>query len=124
MPYKDPEKRRASNREAQRRRRARAKGDTRSARTRKPLPELEALRYGTARAILGLLNRQIEAVEGEKEAGTIEKARAIGYLSSLMLRVIETGDLTDRIEALEKEAAAVRDTTEGLRAGELGGRAA
>lgn len=97
MPYKDPEKRRASVREAVRRRQA-AEPKPRT----KPLPALTELQYATARDVLGLLNGQISAVDGDAEAGTLEKARCIGYLASLLLRAIETGDLAERLAALEK----------------------
>lgn len=97
MPYKDHEKRRAVVREAARRTRT---GDRKP--TRKPLPELSELRYQTARDVLALLNEQVAAVEGDDKTGTLEKARCIGYLASLLLRAIETGDFAERLAALEK----------------------
>ena len=97
MPYKDHEKRRAVVRESARRTRT---GDRKPA--RKPLPELSELRYQTASDVLALLNEQVAAVEGDEKTGTVEKARCIGYLASLLLRAIETGDFTERLEALEK----------------------
>jgi len=97
MPYKDQEKRRASVREAVRRHQA-----TASKPKPKPLPALQELQYATARDVLALLNDQISAVDGDTEAGTLEKARCIGYLASLLLRAIETGDIAERLAALEK----------------------
>jgi hypothetical protein len=35
------------------------------------------------------------------EAGTLEKARAVGYLAGLSLKAIEAGNLAARLEALE-----------------------
>lgn len=97
MPYKDPEKRRAAVREAVRRR------QTVNPKPRtKPLLALTELQYATARDVLALLNDQIAAVDGDNDAGTLEKARCIGYLASLLLRAIETGDLAERLAALEK----------------------
>lgn len=97
MPYKDPEKRRASVREAVRRHAA-AGPKPRS----KPLPELRELQYATARDVLTLLNDQVVAVKDAERLGTLEKARCIGYLASLLLRAIETGDFAERLAALEK----------------------
>ena len=37
----------------------------------------------------------------ETEAGTLEKARCIGYLAGIALKAIEAGDLAARLEALE-----------------------
>jgi hypothetical protein len=36
---------------------------------------------------LALLAEQVQAVRGESEAGTLEKARCIGYLSGVALKV-------------------------------------
>jgi len=45
---------------------------------------------------------QILAVLGDKELGTVERAKTIGYLSSIQLRAIETAQLAARVEALER----------------------
>jgi hypothetical protein len=51
--------------------------------------------------VIDLLQEQIGAVRAEKAAKTLEKARAIGYLGSIALRAIETGNLAARLEAME-----------------------
>ena len=97
MPYRDPEKRRASVRESVRRNRAGVSGKP----MRKPLPDLEELRFKTARDVLGLLNVQVDAVLDDEGLGSIERARTIAYLAGLLLRAVEASDLTARLEALE-----------------------
>lgn len=96
MPFKDPEKRRLYHREYARLRRVginQTPGQT-------PLP-LE-FRLKTAQDVLALLEEQINAVRDDKEAGTLEKARVIGYLAGIALKAVETADLEARIEALER----------------------
>jgi hypothetical protein len=58
-------------------------------------------RLQTAQDVIDLLQEQIEAVRGEQEAGTLEKARTIGFLAGVALRAIEAGNLAARIEMLE-----------------------
>ena len=65
--------------------------------TRLPVP----FRLKTAADVIGLLEEQIAAVRDESEAGTLEKARCIGYLAGISLKAIEAGDLAARLEALE-----------------------
>jgi hypothetical protein len=55
----------------------------------------------TAADVVALLQEQVEAVRGEPEAGTLEKARTIGYLAGIALKAIEAGNLAARIEMLE-----------------------
>jgi hypothetical protein len=43
----------------------------------------------------------VQAVLDEAEAGTLEKARCIGYLAGISLKAIECGDLAARLEAME-----------------------
>jgi hypothetical protein len=101
MPYKDPEKRRAAVRESNRRRRAGGEGKP----ARKPrggeLPALEELRFRTAQDVVRLLNTEVEAVRGDAGLDTVNRARTVGYLAGLLLRAIETGDVEERIRALE-----------------------
>jgi len=56
----------------------------------------------TAQDVLTLLEEQINAVREEPEAGTLEKARAIGYLAGITLKAVEVADLSGRVEALEQ----------------------
>jgi hypothetical protein len=58
-------------------------------------------RLKTAADVLALLEEQISAVRAASEAGTLEKARTVGFLAGVALRAIEAGDLTARLEALE-----------------------
>jgi hypothetical protein len=96
VPYKDPEKMRAYQREYQRLRKAGLK--LTPAKTAVP----SDFRLHTAQDVIELLSEQIAAVKQDKEAGTLEKARTIGYLLTIALKAIETADLEARIEALER----------------------
>jgi hypothetical protein len=58
-------------------------------------------RLQTARDVIDLLQEQVEAVRGEPGAGTLDKARALGYLAGIARKAIETGDLAARVEMLE-----------------------
>ncbi len=95
MPYKDPETRTAYHREYKRMQRA--GGQT----LRQPLIPIP-FRLKTARDILALLEEQVNAVRDEPEAGTLEKARAVGYLAGVALKAVEVADLSARVEAVER----------------------
>ena len=58
--------------------------------------------------MLKLLEEQVAAVRGEPNAGTLEKARCVGYLAGVALKAIEAGDLTARLEAVESVLKARR----------------
>jgi hypothetical protein len=58
-------------------------------------------RVQTAQDEIDLLQEQVEAVRQEAMAGTIAKARALGYLAGLARKAIETGTLAARLEMLE-----------------------
>ncbi len=62
-----------------------------------PIP----FRLKTAADVVALLEEQVTAVRDDPEAGTLEKARCIGYLAGISLKAIEAGDLAARLEALE-----------------------
>jgi hypothetical protein len=95
MPYRDPEQRAQYQRDYKRMQRA---GDCQTpSQTLVPLP----FRLKTAADVLALLAEQVRAVRDEPEAGTLEKARCIGYLSGMALKAIEAGDLAARLEAVE-----------------------
>jgi hypothetical protein len=51
--------------------------------------------------VIDLLEEQVQAVRAEKEAGTLEKARTIGYLAGVALKAIEAGNLAARVEMIE-----------------------
>jgi hypothetical protein len=46
--------------------------------------------------VLALLEEQVGAVRADEAAGTLERARCIGYLAGLSLRAIESGQLAAR----------------------------
>ena len=95
MPYRNPEQRAQYQRDYKRMQRA---GECQTpSQTLVPLP----FRLKTAHDVLALLAEQVQAVRDEPAAGTLEKARCIGYLSGVALKAIEAGDLAARLEALE-----------------------
>ena len=96
MPYRDPDHARAYQREYRRLRRAGDEGTT-PCTPQVPVP----FRLKTAADVLELIEEQVEAVCAEEEAGTLEKARCIGYLASVALKAIDAGNLAARIESLE-----------------------
>ena len=96
MPYRDPNRAREYFRNYRRTRRA---GDARSTPVHPAVsPEF---RLATAADVVALIEDQVEAVLEEQEAGVLEKARAIGYLATVSLKAIESGNLAARIEELE-----------------------
>jgi hypothetical protein len=58
-------------------------------------------RLKTAADVIDLLEEQVAAVRAEQEAGTLEKARVVGYLAGIALKAIEAGNLAARLEMLE-----------------------
>ena len=95
MAYKDPARQRAYKREWARGQRAGESGTPGG--TPIPIP----FRLKTAADVLALLEEQVSAVRDAPEAGTLEKARVVGYLGGIALRAIEAGDLAARLEAVE-----------------------
>jgi hypothetical protein len=51
---------------------------------------------------LELIAEQVNAVRAEAEAGTLEKARCLGYLAAIALRAVEVAELAERVDALER----------------------
>ena len=96
MPYGDPDKARCYQREYRRLRRA---GDDSTTPCTAVVPL--SFRLQTAQDVIDLLQEQVQAVRRETEAGTLEKARTIGYLAGIALRAIEAGNLAARVEMLE-----------------------
>jgi hypothetical protein len=95
MPYKDPGKQQAYQREYGRMRRA---GEAQTpGQTLVPLP----FRLKTAADVLALLEEQVAAVRGDDTLTTVERARTVGYLAGISLKAIEAGDLAARLEAVE-----------------------
>lgn len=96
MPYADPERARGYFREYRRMRRG---GDACSTPGSTRLPV--EFRLETAGDVIGLIESQVQAVLDDAKAGTLEKARCIGYLAGVSLKAIECGNLAARLEALE-----------------------
>src|SRR5689334_21403201 len=96
MPYTDPDRARDYQRDYRRLRRA---GDDCTTPGTTPVPV--SFRLQTAADVLVLLQEQVGAVRADEEAGTLEKARCIGYLAGITLKAIEAGNLAARIEMLE-----------------------
>jgi hypothetical protein len=96
MPFADPDRARDYQRQYRREQRA-AQGCTNGSTSSVPLD----FRLQTAQDVIDLLQEQVAAVLGEREAKTLEKARVIGYLAGIALKAIETGNLAARIEQLE-----------------------
>lgn len=95
MPYRNPETQRSYQRDYKRLRRA---GDSQTP-GQTLLPS--DFRISTARDVLALVDEQIRIVRETSEAGTLERARCIGYLATIALKAVEAADLTARIESLE-----------------------
>jgi hypothetical protein len=70
-------------------------------------------RLQTIADVIDLLQEQMEAIRMQSCAGTLEKARAIGYLAGIARKAIETGNLAARLEMLE---AVLRQRTESSQA--------
>ena len=51
--------------------------------------------------MLTLLDDQVDALLSDETLTNIERARTVGYLSGVILRAIEAGDIQERLEALE-----------------------
>jgi len=95
MPYADPEQARDYQREYRRQQRA---GECTTPGTSRLPAEFRLQR---AVDVLDLLDEQVAAVRADEEAGTIAKAKCIGYLAGIALRAIEAGDVAARVEAIE-----------------------
>jgi hypothetical protein len=94
MPFADRDKARDYQRSY--RREQRAAGCT-GAGTTLPLE----FRLQTAQDVIDLLQEQVAAGRADQEAGTLEKARVVGYLAAVTLKAIEAGNTAARLEALE-----------------------
>ncbi|MCI0704594.1 MAG: hypothetical protein L0241_26355 [Planctomycetia bacterium] len=97
MPFANRERARSYQREYRRLRRA---GDRCTTPSTSPIPT--AFRLQTAQDVIDLLEEQVTLVRAETEAGTLEKARTIGFLAGIALKAIEAGNLAARIEMLER----------------------
>lgn len=96
MPYTDPGKAKAYQRDYRRLRRA---GDECTTPSTSPVPL--PFRLKTAADALALIEEQVNAVRLDTTANVLEKARTMGYLASVALKAIEAGNIAARIEMLE-----------------------
>ena len=92
MPYRDAEDRRRFDRE--RRRRERAEQG-------RPVAIAAPVRLRVAADVEAVLGEAVELVRADPKARGTEKARALAYVASVALRLIEAHDLTARLEVLE-----------------------
>lgn len=95
MPYRNPDQRRAYDREYKRT--ARTGGGPTPGQTVVPIP----FRLKKAADVLALIEEQVGVVRGDEALTTVERARTVGYLAGIALRAIEAGDLAARVEAVE-----------------------
>lgn len=96
MPYKSAEVSRAYQRDYKRLKRA---GESQTP-GQTVLPA--EFRLQTAQDVLALIGEQVDIVRSDTETGKLEKARCLGYLATIALRAIETGELATRLEAIER----------------------
>jgi hypothetical protein len=66
-----------------------------------PRPLALPFRLKTATDLLTLLEEQITVVRGDHEAGALERARVVGFLTGIALKAIEAGNLQARLDMLE-----------------------
>ena len=91
MPFADAEKNRSDQRD-----------DKRQSRAAEPCPTLPVeFRAQTAADVLALLNEQLDTLRQDASLGSVERAKAVGYLAGIALRAIDAGDVAARLEALE-----------------------
>jgi len=62
---------------------------------------MQSIRLNNPHAITRLLNRSINQLLAEEI--TTDKARAIGYLCSVLIRAVETESIEDRMQAIEAQ---------------------
>ena len=107
MPYKDKEAQRAYNREYQRQRRVgvNSKGYmSKSEGQSCQYPSLFTTPYRIEKAkdLLRILEDVINYVREDDMLTSLQRARTLGYLISIGIRIIETSNMEGRIEALEQ----------------------
>jgi hypothetical protein len=94
MAHKDHEVRKRYERERRRRLRAAERAPATLA-----LPE--PLRLEVVAGVQALLAEAVMLVRTDPSARGVEKGRALGYLATIGLRLIEAHDLQERLEAME-----------------------
>lgn len=93
MPFRDPEERRRYDRERKRSIRGQARSE--------PIVLPASARVRVVEDVENLLAEAVRLVLSDSRASGVQKARALGYLSSIGLRLIETHELRERLDALE-----------------------
>lgn len=93
MPFRDPEERRRYDRERKRTLRAQARSE--------PIVLPASARVQVVEDVQSLLAEAVRLVLSDSRASGVQKGRALGYLCSVGLRLIETHELRDRLDALE-----------------------
>jgi hypothetical protein len=94
MPYRDPEDRRRNDRDRKR--------ALRAAERMGIVRELPGARIRVVADVEALLAEAVQLVRSDQKARGVEKARALGFLGSIALRLIEAHDLDERIDTLEQ----------------------
>jgi hypothetical protein len=110
MPYKDKEVQREYNREYQRQRRVGMGGYGTHTNKRKSQSQscqshslfTTPYRIEKAKDLLRILEDALNSVREDDMITSLQRARALGYLVSMGIRIIETSNMEGRIEALEQ----------------------
>ncbi len=97
MPYKDPERQRTYKREWQK---ANRRGSIGHQEGLGAVIEISG-RMQTPSDVLAVLEEQIDALRRDKRLRTVERARAIGQLATLCLKVIETRDVEAKLDKID-----------------------
>jgi hypothetical protein len=95
VPYKDPERRRAYDRE---RKRAERAGVFPLSPTRVP----EEFRVKFVKDVTVLLQEAVRLIQNDEQARGIERGRALLSACAVALRMIEARDVAGRLEAVER----------------------
>lgn len=93
MPFRDPEDRRRYDRERKRTIRAQVRSE--------PIVLPASARVRVVEDVQNLLAEAVRLVLSDARATGVQKGRALGYLCSVGLRLIETHELRERLDALE-----------------------
>ena len=94
MPFRDPEDRRRYDRDRRRLERAAA---------RTSVPDITPRnRVRVVADVEAILAQAVELATADPTAKGVEKARALAQIASVGLRLVESSNLSDRLEALEE----------------------
>ena len=94
MPFRDPEDRRRYDRDRRRLERAAA---------RTSVPDITPRnRVRVVADVEAILAQAVELATADPKAKGVEKARALAQIASVGLRLVESSNLSDRLQALEE----------------------